>query len=456
MLKKMALVVVVIVAIAFFLINRDWDSPELGQSLLDKAGEATGIEMTATGFQFNLLKGVTLEGVKARSEEPGRTFLFSMDQLLFEHRLAPLLSGTVAIERIALVKPQFELVESGETTPSESEPGKGEEPPPTEDSDVSEQGGFALDVKEIVVRDAELVMRSEKGGAESTTTIEGLNVRFQHLSYLPDAAPPLHAFGADGGVDIRRISLDTLVIRDTKGQLSVAEGRFELNPLQFVMDEGRFSAEMAIDFNATPFTYKLNAQGDPLDFNVMVGASAGFGPGNMQIDAEGMGTDSKDVKGTGRIALAEGEFPSIPVLSEVDEKLGKNLLVGSPYKETELRFRLSNNVVTLEPFPFETAWTKLELDGTVNLEGPLGLDMALGTVREGISIAGVGETVLDVLADDEGWVMIPMTIQGTKDKPRVRPDSKALLAQAGEGTKRLATEAATDAILGLFKKKKKQ
>ena len=455
MLKKLALVVVVILAIAVFLITRDWDSPELGQALLDKAGEATGIEMTATGFQLNLLKGIKLEGVKARSEEPGRTFLFSMDQMVFEHRLAPLLSGTVAIERIVLEKPQFELVESGEATPSESEPDKEEAPPSTEDSDVSEQGGLALDVKEIVLTDATLVMRSQKGGAESTTKIEGLNVRFQDLSYLPDAEPRLHAFGADGGFDIHQVSLDKLIIRDTEGQISVAEGRFELKPLQFVMDEGRFSAEMAIDFNPTPFTYKLNAQGDPLDFNAMVGAAAGFGAGNLQIDAEGMGTDSKDVKGTGRIALAEGEFPSIPVLSQVDEKLGKKLLVGSPYKETELRFRLSNNVVILEPFPFETEWTKLELDGTVNLEGPLGLDLALGTVREGITIEGVGETVLDVLTDEEGWVMIPMTIQGTQDDPKVRPDSKALLAQAGEGTKRLATEAATDAILGLFKKKKK-
>ena len=62
---------------------------------------------------------------------------------------------------------------------------------------------------------------------------------------------------------------------------------------------------------------------------------------------------------------------------------------------------------------------------------------------------------MDVLTNEKGWVMIPMTIRGTKDNPKVRPDSKALLAQAGEGTKRLATEAATDAILGLFKKKKK-
>ena len=44
MLKKLLIVVVVLLAIVLFLAARDWDSPELGQALLDKAGEATGIK----------------------------------------------------------------------------------------------------------------------------------------------------------------------------------------------------------------------------------------------------------------------------------------------------------------------------------------------------------------------------------------------------------------------------
>ena len=79
----------------------------------------------------------------------------------------------------------------------------------------------------------------------------------------------------------------------------------------------------------------------------------------------------------------------------------------------------------------------------------------MGVVREGIQIDGVGEDVLDVLADDEGWVMIPLSVTGTKDQPRVRPDSKALVAQAGQGMKRMAKEKATDAITGFLRKKKK-
>jgi hypothetical protein len=94
------------------------------------------------------------------------------------------------------------------------------------------------------------------------------------------------------------------------------------------------------------------------------------------------------------------------------------------------------------------------LEGWVHLDGPLELDFAVGTTREGIDISGVGSTVLDVLADDDGWIMIPITVTGTQEDPKVRPDTSALLAQAGQGTKRLVEEKAVEGLKGLLRKKK--
>jgi hypothetical protein len=95
----------------------------------------------------------------------------------------------------------------------------------------------------------------------------------------------------------------------------------------------------------------------------------------------------------------------------------------------------------------------LDLDGWVNLAGPIELGFSVATPRDGITIEGVGSNVLDVLSDDEGWVPIPISVTGTLEDPKVRPDSKALLAQAGSGLKREATEAATDALRGFLRKK---
>jgi hypothetical protein len=96
----------------------------------------------------------------------------------------------------------------------------------------------------------------------------------------------------------------------------------------------------------------------------------------------------------------------------------------------------------------------LDLAGTVHLEGPINFNLSVATAREGLKIEGVGADVLDLLADDEGWVPVPITITGTLEDPKVRPDAKALLGQAARGAKREVTEKATDAIRGLLKKKK--
>lgn len=350
--------------------------------------------------------------------------------------------------------PRIELIETGDSAPGKKETSPIEAPTPAEEGGTtSTEGGLALEINTIVVEDGSMEIQSADG---KTTRLEGLDLRFEDISYVPHTEPPIHGFAAEGELGIRKINFDELEIRDAEAELSVAEGRFDLKPLRFVMDEGRFTAEMQVDFNTTPFAYSLNAQGDPLDFNAMVGADEGFGPGRLQLEAEGNGTDAKDVKGRGSVALAEGRFPATPMFGQIDEKLGKTVMVGAPYKATELRFRLADNVVTVEPFPFETERVKMELEGWVNLGGPLGLDFAMGVVREGIRIEGVGESVLDILTDDEGWVMIPISVTGTNSEPKVRPDTGALLAQAGQGAKRLATEKATDAVKGLLRRKKKQ
>ena len=177
----------------------------------------------------------------------------------------------------------------------------------------------------------------------------------------------------------------------------------------------------------------------------MVGASEGFGPGVVQLEAEGVGADAKDVKARGGMQLAAGEFPNVTMFTGVDQALGKTVLVGAQYEATEASFTLENNVVTLAPFRFTSETARLDLEGTVNLEGPIDLGFAVATPREGLDIEGVGASVLDVLSDDQGWVPIPISVTGTLEEPRVRPDSQALIAQAGSGLKREAKEAATEA-----------
>jgi hypothetical protein len=199
----------------------------------------------------------------------------------------------------------------------------------------------------------------------------------------------------------------------------------------------------------------MNAKGDPIDLNGMVGAKEGFGSSTLHLEVQGRGPETKDLRAEGLLTLAAGRFPDAEVFRRIDAAVGKRAVVGSPYQATEASLRMANDQVKLAPFRFEGDDAAMALEGTLSLAGAIDLDLALSTPREGLRVEGVGSDLLDVLADDRGWVAIPMAATGTLEEPRILPDVKALLSQAGRGLKREATEAATDALLGILKKKKK-
>src|SRR3989304_8169904 len=201
MLKKLLIVLVVLVVVAVFLLSRDWDSPELGQALLDKVSAATGIQMKAEGFRLNLLKGVVLERVEAKLSGDGRELTFNLDRLVFEHRIAPLLSGTVAIDRILLEKPRFDMVQS-KTKGSSSKKAEAPDSAPTEAAESGEGGGLALEGKQIQVEDGSLSGKNARG--EEKSHVEGLDLEMRNVAFNPDASS-LAALSAEGTLEIREM-----------------------------------------------------------------------------------------------------------------------------------------------------------------------------------------------------------------------------------------------------------
>lgn len=457
MMKKVALGAGVVVLVLVFLIAKDWDSPELGRTLLSKATDATGVEITAEGFRLNLLRGLTLENVNGSSTSDDRELTFSLDRLVFEHRVLPLLSGTVAIDRVVLESPNIEVVDAADGSAGSRKP-KAEPEPEPEPADAEpaagadDSGGLALEIREIRIENGTLVMK-KKGESGNGTRVEGLDFRIDDFALDPQAGS-LAGLSAEGSLAIADVTFDTLHVTDTESRFTLADAVFDMPELRFRTPQGPFTAAMKVDFNPTPFAYTLDAQGDPLDVNEVMGAEEGFGPARVQMKAEGSGAESKDVTADGGFRLTEGRFPETEMFSGIDKAVGKNAIAGVPYEATEASFHLENNRLVLAPFRFTSENARLDLSGWVDLAGPIELKLALATPREGVQIEGIGASALDLLADDEGWVPIPIAVTGTLEKPRVLPDARALASQAGQGAKREVQERATDALKGLIRRKK--
>jgi hypothetical protein len=452
MLKKLLVVLAVLALVVAILALRDWDSPGLGAALLEKVSAATGIQMKAEGFRLNLVKGVVLETVEAKSSSEGRDFTFRLDRLVFEHRLLPLLTGTVAVDRILLEKPQFELVQP-ESKGGSSRKTKPTEEAPSEEGEGAPGGGLALDVRQIQIEDGSLSMKNPKG--EEKGRVEGLDLEMRNVALNPNV-PSLAGLSAEGTLEIREMVFDNLKLTQTEGEFQLKDAVFVVPELSFATPNGKFTSSAKLDFSRVPFTYAMNAQGDPLDLDGMVGGKDGFGPAKLYLEAQGAGPETRDLRAEGRMELAEGRFPDAPMFSRIDTALGKKAVVGSPYKATEASFRMESNRVILAPFQFESGDARIDLEGAMRLDGPIDFDLSLATPREGLRIEGAGSDVLDLLADDQGWVPVPIDVTGTLEDPAIRPDVNALASQAGRGVKREIQKKATDALGDLLKKKKNE
>jgi uncharacterized protein involved in outer membrane biogenesis len=437
----LASILALVVAIVVFLLVHDFDSPDLGRALLDKVSAASGVTITARTFHLNLLNGLKLEGVELTSNADGRTLRMALDTLLFEHRVAPLFSGTVAIERVLLDRPAIVIVETSAAAPGPAQPAAPAAPaaapaPAASGSDRK----LSLELKELTIRDARLsATREAQPGAE--LLLEGLTVNLREIKFNP-SVHSLAAISGSGDLALTKATLNTTVLTDIRSAFQLANAAFAMKDLSASTAFGKLTSSMTLDLKPSPFTYELKATGSAIDVNKLIGAPGGFGPGSLQLDAQGRGPAAEAVEARGSIKLAAGKLPVSKATEAVDKALGKPVLAGSPYKATEAAFVMNRGVITLSPFRFESENARVDLHGTAALAGPLAVDLSVATPRAGITIQGVGATALDVLADEAGWVPVPIQITGSLDDPRVRPDTKALLAQARSGTKREAKTAA--------------
>jgi hypothetical protein len=456
-LIALAVALVVIVGLVVFLATHEFDSPELGQRLLDKVGQATGVKITAKQFKLRLLSGLVLEGVEAAVTKDNRQLTLALDQLVFEHRLRPLLSGQIAVDKVLLDRPRIEVVESA---PSSAPPGPGTEPggaasspeptakPPApadsgaEPAPAGDDRSLSLELRELTIQDGALTLRRE--GRSGGVKLDGLTMNMSDVVVDPNARS-LAGLSGRGEIRLASATLNTLTIKDALTRFELANAKFDMPELAFLSDYGRLTSKTSVDFNATPFVYHLEAVSDGIDVNKLLGAPGGFGGASVNLTADGEGTASTDLRAHGALKLAPGKLPSIPTLVGLERALSKNVLVDRPYKATDLKFALAKDTLTLSPFRVELERARLDLNGTAALAGPLDIDVALATPTEGVQLEGVSARVLETVADAEGWVSVPIHIGGTLEKPQIRPDGAALVAQTKQGIKREAREAATTA-----------
>ncbi len=418
----------------------DFDSPRLGQALLDRVAEAGGPRLRAERFRLNLLRGLELGGIAVEGELPGGPIAVGAEAVVFRHRLLPLLRRELHFESVVVERPRVVMGPS-ETAPATGRRGGGRKDRPTEREARADEAGaggegepegplpVGLRIGEIRFVDGSFSLTGDGGPTE----IRGFDLALGGLGLDREAPSVLQGLVAAG-----TLRADEVVVGETRATGADGEVRFEgghllVEGLRFETVEGRFLiSAMDLDLGRDPLRYTFTLRGDPLDANAMLGAPGrgGLGRARLELDARGAGSASSGLDGSGALSLEGGSLPETPALAAVDALLGRRFVVGSRYEPLEARFTIRRGRVRFEPFELATTTFALALAGELGLDGSLDLSVEARLPRVGLEIEKVPGAVLDALTDEAGRVVVPLRITGTRESPKVRPDRDALLGGA--------------------------
>ncbi|GMR24228.1 MAG: hypothetical protein BMS9Abin37_2746 [Acidobacteriota bacterium] len=337
----------------------DFEATELGAAALRQASASTGIQLHASRYRINLVRGLELENVDASARIPGGLYTISMPAMRFDHRVWSLLSGQLEIERVVLTEPRVVVViglepelsatvsPSGQSDKSRR-PRERSETPQTEPS----TSPVELRIREIELSDAAFSFDDE-------LSLDGVDLSLQSPTLVRGALTLLHGITATGQLSIQKLSFRTTTVQNITATLALSGGRLELADGAFETDRGSFQANVHLDFNAIPARHRLS----------LTGRLKGV-PGEMSFEGEGFGLDAANLKGDGRWTVPAGRFDAAPLWQILE-------LTGSAYEATE--------------FAFQIAEGRLTLDG-LWIHGSIGLDGTLALVVSGTEVSGTWDS----------------------------------------------------------------
>ncbi len=433
-----------LLAIALFV---EFDAPRLGQRILDSAGESAGIEVQAEGFRFTLRRGIVLENVIATTQFPGGTVVTTLDRVVLEHRLVPLLLGEVVVDRLLLENPVIEVI--NDEAPAASSPTAARTAVPlphlrrvslAQDEASEKTAGRAIAVHSASIVDGTLLLST--AGREPTTRVHDLDVELNDIVIDPRASSVAVGLSARGHIDVGEVHVAQRIATGDRALLTADGGLFTVTGLALTIDEGRLDLnELVVDLNPDPYTYRTSLSGNDIDLNSLLGVeeSDALGLASIEMDAAGAGAETASIIGNGRIHLAAGRIPDIPALDQVRELLGLQL-AGLRYEPTTIEFALGNDRVEVSPFEIVSETLRLQATGSLGIDGRLDGRSHVLVPRDAIDLGNwqgdFSDGLVEALTDEEGWVSIPLLINGTVEEPSVRPDSEALFAALQESAGR--------------------
>ncbi len=448
-MRKLAQIVggaVALFVVAVVVLVSRIDSESIGQEIVRQTNAIDGVELSVNDFDLGLFSGLVLGETTAALDMPAGRVDAKVERLVFEHELMPLLRGQVSVRQIRFDRPVLLLV-SREAAGAGPHGGAGPAPSASEAAPP-----LSVAIQQILVRDGRLSARSEE--VEGSFEAEGIGVTLTDIALDASAGPAALGLSAKGTLEVDSVRFGAINAGRVTGEMTIAAGVMKAIAV-LRGGAGQLATEyFEVDASRDPLVYKLGLKGKVDPGQVLgKGIGEGFGLADMEMTASGQGVESRDMIGAGVIRLAEGTMPATLLLAAMEKVLGESSLEGSRYESTEVRFKIADDRIVLEPFQLAGERMRIDASGWVDMEGPLSRKMAVGVPKERASAEEIPAPQAAAMTDEQGWTTIPLLVSGTGEEPTVGLDKAAIVDSAKARATDAAKKGIEKGLKSLFKRR---
>ena len=219
-----------------------------------------------------------------------------------------------------------------------------------------------------------------------------------------------------------KVEYNGLVFNQLNGKTGVSNGNFYLDNAVFNIidcaliidasykDETPTSARFDAHFRAKDFNVQRAYKEIPMFHDMVTAAENAYGIISVDYKIKGdldgnMSPIYASLEGEGTLNLRDVKVKGLKLLDGISSKTGQDRLNNPDMKGIEIKSKIDNNLIHIDPFTFSVASFRPTIKGTTSFNGLLDLRMRLGLPPFGI-------------------VGFPITITGTHEDPKIKVFSK--------------------------------
>jgi uncharacterized protein involved in outer membrane biogenesis len=237
-----------------------------------------------------------------------------------------------------------------------------------------------------------------------------------------------------GGFDVRgrlRVKEGTFQKTDFRNLLVAGEmksGQVKITQFTCAAFKGTVEGDGSFDMARNPSPFRMKAKVTEVDVDTLVNAFTsskevlkGKLNGDVALGGAGLSfeTIKKNLTGTGKVQVKEGELPWLNLINRLVQALGgkKWGTEKTTFDDLSSSFTIKNGMVSVPNLLLSEKDTAIKLSGDIGLDSTLKLE---GEAHLPPSVTGdLTGKGWNFFSDDKGRLTIPFTLQGALKNPRV-------------------------------------